>query len=85
MLISLLFFLMSLAMALAFPRALWGPSAADRIAAVDLLATLAVGFTGLYAVATEQALFLDLSLVLALLSFLSTVAFSYFLSRGGAS
>jgi multicomponent Na+:H+ antiporter subunit F len=81
MFLSVVLTTVSCAMALAFMRVLLGPSAADRVAAVDLLVTLAVGLMAMYAVATEQPLFLDLSLVLALLSFLSTAAFSYFIER----
>ncbi len=74
--------LLSVALLLALVRLILGPSLPDRVVALDLIATLAVGFTALYAVLSQQALFLDLALVLALIAFLGTIAFAYFIEKG---
>lgn len=69
------------ALVLAFLRLVRGPSLPDRVVALDLLALLGISVTGVYAIATGQALFLDVALVLALLSFLGTVAFAFYIER----
>ncbi|MEW6299668.1 MAG: cation:proton antiporter [Thermodesulfobacteriota bacterium] len=73
--------LLSVAIVLAFVRLVRGPSLPDRVAALDLIATLGVGMMAVYAIATDQPVFLDVAIVLALISFLGTVAFAYYLER----
>ncbi len=57
-------------------------STLDRVVALDLMATLSIGFMSLYAVETKKALFMDAALVLALIAFLGTVAFARYLEKG---
>ena len=52
----------------------------DRVVALDLLATLTIGIAAAYAVAAGHTAFLDAAVILALVAFLGTVAFSYYLS-----
>lgn len=73
--------LLSIAIVLAFVRLWRGPSLPDRVVALDLLATLGMGVIVVYAIATEQPVFLDVAIILALISFLGTVAFAYYLER----
>ncbi|MBN1994298.1 MAG: cation:proton antiporter [Anaerolineae bacterium] len=73
--------ILSLAMILAFVRVLRGPSLPDRVVGLDLLATLGVGIIAVYAVVANQPVFLDVAVVLALLAFLGTVAFAYYIQR----
>lgn len=54
----------------------------DRVVALDLMATLSIGFMTLYAVETGKTLFLDVAMVLALIAFLGTVAFARYLEKG---
>jgi multicomponent Na+:H+ antiporter subunit F len=69
---------------LAFYRLVRGPSTPDRVVALDLMALIVVGFIATYAVATEQPVLLDAAIVLALISFLSTVAFARYLEKWSA-
>ena len=55
----------------------------DRAVALDLISTIVIGLIGVYAVSTNDALFLDLAVVLALIAFLATVAFARFIAKGG--
>ncbi|HXH08312.1 MAG TPA: cation:proton antiporter [Alphaproteobacteria bacterium] len=71
----------TIAMFLALWRIILGPTLADRVVALDLMATLAVGFITVYAVLAEQTMFLDIAIVLALIAFLGTVAFAYFIEK----
>ena len=68
---------------LAFVRLVRGPTLPDRVVALDLMATLIIAISAAYAVATGQPAYLDAAIVLALVTFLGTVAFAYFLHRRG--
>lgn len=72
---------LSLAMAFLFIRFLIGPSIADRVIALDLLITTGIGMIAIYSIITNQPTFLDIAMILALIAFLSTVAFSYYLEK----
>ena len=74
--------LLSLAIFLAFSRLARGPSLADRVVALDLITSLVVGVIAIYSVATAEPIFLDIALVLALITFLGTVAFARFIEKG---
>lgn len=73
--------LLSLTMMLAFIRLVRGPSLPDRVIALDLIGTLGMGMIALYAIARNQPALLDVAIVLALLSFLGTIAFARYLER----
>ncbi len=73
--------ILAIAMILALVRLLLGPSLPDRVVALDLMTSLGIGTIATYAIATEQAALLDVAIVLALVSFLGTVAFAYYIER----
>ena len=73
--------ILSLSVVLALIRLLRGPAMPDRVVALDLMVTLGMGMIAVYAIATEQAVFLDVATVLALISFLGTTAFATYLQR----
>lgn len=73
--------IVALAIALTLVRLVRGPHFADRVVAVDLLATLAVAFLGVFAVGVDQPVLIDVGLALALVSFVATVAFARFIER----
>lgn len=74
---------LSLAVLLSVARFIRGPAMADRVVALDLLGTLGIGIIATYAIASEEPVYLDATIVLALISFLGTVAFAYYLRRRG--
>lgn len=82
MLINITLGLLILAMFLTFIRLVRGPSLPSRVVALDMMGSLAVGIIAVYAVATRQTIFLDVAIVLALIAFLGTVAFAYFVEKG---
>jgi multicomponent Na+:H+ antiporter subunit F len=69
------------ALFVALLRLIWGPSTPDRVVALDLMGTIAVGVIGCYTVITDQRELLLAAAVLALLAFLATVAFARYLER----
>lgn len=75
--------LLSLALVLSFVRLVLGPSLPDRVVALELLASLTVGFIGVAVVSTGRSAFLDVAMVLALTAFLAAIAFARYLEKGG--
>jgi len=67
---------------LALLRALRGPSAIDRVAAVDALALMAIGWLLFEARRGEGRVYLDAALGLALFSFVGVVLLARLLGRG---
>jgi multicomponent Na+:H+ antiporter subunit F len=80
--ITVLFGLLMLSMFLALIRLIRGPSLPDRVVALDLLTLSAVGLIGVFAVSTDQPIYIDGAMVLALLAFLGTTAFAHFIEKG---
>lgn len=61
---------------LAVVRLVRGPSLADRVVALDLLSAVAIGIMATWSVAADDAVYLDVALLVALVAFLSTVVFA---------
>ena len=78
-----LFAMINAALLLAFVRLVRGPSLPDRVVALDLITTLVIGDITIYAISAHQPVYLDMALVLALIAFLGTVAFAYYIEKGG--
>lgn len=72
---------LTLAVVLIFYRFLKGPSISDRVIALDLLITTGIGIIAVYSIIVNQSTFLDIAMILALIAFLSTVAFSFYLEK----
>ena len=66
---------------LSFIRLLRGPSLPDRVIALDILTVFGIGIIVAFAIATDQPVFIDVASVLALVSFLGTVAFATYVER----
>lgn len=66
-----------------FLRLVIGPSIEDRIVALDLLSANAIAFIAVYSIQKDTTTFLDVGIIVALLAFLGTVAFAYYLGRRG--
>lgn len=62
-------------------RFLKGPRIVDRVIALDLIITTGIGIVVSYSIITNQPTFLDIALIFALIAFLGTVAFSYYLEK----
>jgi len=75
--------LLTLAVVAAFYRLARGPSLADRVVALDVIAATIVAAAVLYAIQTGLAVFIDVALAIALVSFLGTVALAHAIESGG--
>ncbi|NPV87694.1 MAG: pesticidal protein Cry22Aa [Anaerolineae bacterium] len=78
---NIILLLISLGLIGAFVRLIRGPYLPDRVVALDLISVIAMGFIIVYAVRFNQVNFLDVAIILALITFLGTVAFAYYLER----
>lgn len=72
---------LGLGIVLALVRLVLGPDLPDRVVALDLIATLIICVAAAYSIATDQPTYLDAAMVLALIVFVGTVAFAYYLRR----
>lgn len=72
---------LGLAAAAALLRVVRGPTLPDRVAALDLVAYLTMGFLGTYAVLSGEKPYVDAALVLGLLAFLGTVGLARYIER----
>lgn len=66
---------------LIFYRFIKGPVISDRVVAVDLLITTGIGIIASYSIMTGHNTFLDIAMILALIAFLGTIAYSYYLIK----
>lgn len=66
---------------LIFVRFILGPSLSDRVVALDLLITTGIGAIAIYSVIANEEGFLDVAIILALIAFLSSVAFAYYIEK----
>lgn len=78
---NIILLLLSAGLIAGFIRLVRGPYLPDRVISLDLLTILAVGFIVVYSVRFNQPNFLDVAIILAMISFLGTVAFAYYLER----
>jgi multicomponent Na+:H+ antiporter subunit F len=74
---------LSVSLLLTFIRLVRGPSLPDRVVALDQFAALAVGVIALFTISSGRAEVLRAAIVLALISFLGTVAFARYAEKGG--
>ncbi len=74
--------LLTLALVMGFIRLVIGPTLPDRVVALELMASLTVGFIGIHVLTSGQSALLDVGMVLALTAFLAAVGFARYLERG---
>ncbi len=67
---------------LCFLRMMGGPSSADRMVGVDTFATVTSALLVLLGFIMERKVYLDVSLVYAVLTFVGTVAVARYFERG---
>jgi multicomponent Na+:H+ antiporter subunit F len=73
--------LLSAALVLTFVRLVRGPDLPDRVVALDLMTIVVLGMIASYGIGAGQPVFLDVAIVLALVSFVATIAFAAYVER----
>ncbi len=74
-------FIITLSIFLVLIRIAKGPSLPDRVVALDLITTSSIAFLAIYSIISSTTFFLDVGIIIALVTFLGTVGFAYFLQR----
>ena len=77
----IVFPLLSLTLVLGFIRLLMGPTLPDRIIAFELISITSAAIIVVSAIVTDQAVLLDVASAWAIVSFLSVIAFSYYIEK----
>jgi len=77
--------MLTVAALLTLVRVVRGPTLPDRVVAIDLIGVLIVGVIVVGAAATGEQAFLDVAIVIALISFVGTVAYARYVEREGRS
>lgn len=72
----------ALAIVLNLYRLFKGPSAADRILALDTMVINAIALIVLHGILEETTMYFEAALLLAMVGFVGTVAYAKFLLRG---
>jgi multicomponent Na+:H+ antiporter subunit F len=76
--------MLAVAAGLTFIWLVKGPTLPDRVIAIDLIGVLLVCLLVLMAGVTAQQAFLDVAMVVALISFVGTVAYARYIEREGS-
>ncbi len=72
---------LTISILMAFIRFYQGPRLADRIVALDLIITIGIAVMAIYAIISDKDSFLDIAMIFALIAFLGTTAFSYYIEN----
>lgn len=80
LMISLILF--GIAIAITFVRILRGPSFSDRVIAMDVVGVNLISAIAIVSLLFQTKAFLEVILILGILSFISTIAYSKFIERG---
>lgn len=75
-------FLLGLSVLIALYRLIRGQSIADRIMALDAIGINIIAIVALLAILEDTRVFLDIILIIGILSFLGTIALCKFIERG---
>lgn len=73
--------ILTISVILVFIRLVKGPAIVDRVIALDLIITIGIGIITVYSIRQNQKILLDIAIILALIAFLGTVAFSYYIEK----
>ncbi|AMQ04912.1 MULTISPECIES: Na(+)/H(+) antiporter subunit F1 [Sporosarcina] len=74
--------LFSITIAIAVIRIILGPSMPDRVIGLDMIGVNLIAMIAVISVVMNTKAFLEVILILGILSFIGTIAFSKFIERG---
>ncbi|MEQ7800684.1 monovalent cation/H+ antiporter complex subunit F [Pedobacter sp. ASV1-7] len=73
--------ILTVSVILVFIRLYKGPEVVDRVVALDLLITIGIALITVYSIRSLEPIFLDVAMILALIAFLGTISFSFYLDK----
>lgn len=62
-------------------RLIKGPQVVDRVIALDLIITIGIALITVYSIRYSEPVLLDIAMIFALIAFLGTIAFSFYLDK----
>ncbi|WP_432353232.1 Na(+)/H(+) antiporter subunit F1 [Sporosarcina sp. A2] len=74
--------LFAITIAIAVLRLIMGPSMPDRVIAMDVVGVNLIAMIGVVSIVYGTKAYLEVILILGILSFISTIAFSKYIERG---
>ena len=74
--------MISLALFLAALRLFRGPTLADRVVALELIASLMVGAVAIIAIISDQGVLIDVAIAVTLVGFLGAVGLARYMEKG---
>lgn len=80
---ELMLAIMALALLLTFLRLSRGPTLPDRVVALDLTALIISGMLLVAALSPGSLVLIDVAIVIAILGFLATVTYAFYIERRG--
>ena len=83
--IAIGFAMLTLAFFILLYRIAFGPTIPDRILALDMMITIAIGFIAIFGIFVGYHIYVDIAIALGLVGFLSTVALARFVLVRGTS
>ncbi|MFB4213007.1 Na(+)/H(+) antiporter subunit F1 [Shouchella sp. JSM 1781072] len=75
-------FLFATAIGIAAYRIIKGPSMPDRVVALDAIGVNLISVAAVVSIVLNTSAFLEVILIIGILAFISTIAFSKFIERG---
>ena len=79
--LEIILVILGISLVLTFIRLVKGPSIPDRVVALDLVSMIIAAMMAVYMIYTDQSVFIDAVIILALIGFFGTVAFSIYLRK----
>jgi len=76
-----IFPMLTISVVLVMIRLFKGPQVVDRVIALDLIITIGIGLITAYSIRSEESVLLDVAMIFALIAFLGTIAFSFYLDK----
>lgn len=74
--------LLGISIAITFIRIILGPSFPDRVIAMDVIGVNIISSIAIISIIYQTKAYLDVILIVAILAFISTIAFAKFIERG---
>lgn len=82
MMLTVALILFAIAIGIAVLRIILGPSMPDRVLALDVIGVNLIASIAVFSVMLNTKAFLEVILILGILSFIGTIAYSKFIERG---
>ncbi|RZK64289.1 MAG: cation:proton antiporter [Pedobacter sp.] len=77
----IIFPILTISVILVMIRLIKGPQVVDRVIALDLIITIGISLITVYSIRYSEPILLDIAMIFALIAFLGTIAFSFYLDK----